>query len=598
MIKCRILYNPVNITKLIILTFIVVILLPDFTNTNSKNYNIFIGLDPSLHTGLQLAYENNFNFGNDIIFTYGPLGFLYTKTNILSPNYNFILFGVFQLLIIFYALYEFSIRSKNNLINYLWLLLISLILSLIFNYTQFFLTFFSVAFLLHCLNTKKIKYLYLSYFISLIPFYIKLDSGFPLLILNIGALIPLYFCKVSYKKLIFFVLYATALLSLSAFLLNVNIPNYIIGGFNMIKGYNVAMNKAIPTNKLFILNSAIGVLFGYAIYFIILVRKSKFKIQEIYKCLALFALLFVFYKKGFTRFVPGNLDYCFQGFIIITILSTLFTSKNKSIKLILFFTMFFIFSIKPQRGQSIKPTQNYYVNNCYKHIREITSKVKWDIKNYTLKFTFKTFIGRDKLYDAFKQFNINEKDKHSRAIIQNALTTLNKDSSIDKRLRKSNSLKNFIELFSLPNKFLKKLEDKTVDIFTRDVHYAYYSKLNYNPRPIIQCYAAYTKYLDNLNASFIGDSIKSPDYILWRSRRAFIKKNGIWQSPNTYLNLLENYKYNDIGYANSSNWIILLDKREKPLTLVKGIKKTKVNFCEYSNQANTNRKIEIYFIYR
>lgn len=559
------------LVKFVILVFIVTILLPDFTNTNKESFTLFIGLDPSWHVGLQLAYENNLKFGSDIVFTFGPLSYLATKTNIISPNYSFVLFGIFQLFVILFALYEFSIRNKDSLPNFILLLIISLILNPILDFTPFFFIFFSIAFLLHFFNSKKILYLYISYSISLIAFYVKIDSGFPLLILNICAFIPLSFFKINRKKLYLFSIYTIVLLGLSAFFLNVNLPGYIIGGFNMIKGYNVAMYYIIPIEEIFIFKSVILIMLSYGVYFLILIYKSNFNIAEIFKCFILFALLFVFYKKGFTRFSDGNLHYCFLGYLIIASLSILFTGKNKKMKLIPLSLLLAICLIKPQIGKSYSPTKSYYFNNCYKTLSTITDMVKWDLTKTSLKFEFTDFINRDELYDAFSQY---KKNQESNAVFRQAFNSLHKNGYVHKRYRKINKHRNFLKFFHLPNRFIQKLKGKTVDIFTMDLHHVYYNKLNYNPRPVFQCYAAYTRYLDNLNASFIANSDKSPEFVLWNGYRAIDNKSGIWESPNTYLNLIENYIYNDVAYSGTKPWVILLEKREKSFKFISKLKKT------------------------
>jgi len=60
--------------------------------------------------------------------------------------------------------------------------------------------------------------------------------------------------------------------------------------------------------------------------------------------------------------------------------------------------------------------------------------------------------------------------------------------------------------------------NQTVDIYPWDFTYAAANNLNFQPRPVLQSYASYTKLLDNLNARhFEGKS--APEFIIWELQK-------------------------------------------------------------------------------
>jgi hypothetical protein len=59
------------------------------------------------------------------------------------------------------------------------------------------------------------------------------------------------------------------------------------------------------------------------------------------------------------------------------------------------------------------------------------------------------------------------------------------------------------------------IEDHTVDVFGHDQIFALHNNLNYHPRPVFQSYTAYNAYLNQLNERFYL-SAAAPEYVLFR----------------------------------------------------------------------------------
>ena len=66
------------------------------------------GLDPSWNIGVSLAVRQNFTFGQGIIFTFGPLGYLKTRLPLAASQTTYLLWDAFVLAnIVFILVYIF-----------------------------------------------------------------------------------------------------------------------------------------------------------------------------------------------------------------------------------------------------------------------------------------------------------------------------------------------------------------------------------------------------------------------------------------------------------------------------------------------------------
>lgn len=73
---------------------------------------------------------------------------------------------------------------------------------------------------------------------------------------------------------------------------------------------------------------------------------------------------------------------------------------------------------------------------------------------------------------------------------------------------------NAFNRFSLPIEVREIIGSKNVDIIPWNIAYLYFNRLEYNPRPVIQSYSAFTPYLINLNGQkYDGDS--APDFVIF-----------------------------------------------------------------------------------
>lgn len=105
-------------------------------------------------------------------------------------------------------------------------------------------------------------------------------------------------------------------------------------------------------------------------------------------------------------------------------------------------------------------------------------------------------------------------------------------------------------LYELPAAWRHRMDSSTVDFFPWDMGFLGQSPdINYAPAPVLQSYAAYTPYLDSLNAEHFTSAEYAPGYIVWHGSPRngkgagdrILKQNILNVAPQTIRALLKNY---------------------------------------------------------
>ncbi len=132
-----------------------------------------------------------------------------------------------------------------------------------------------------------------------------------------------------------------------------------------------------------------------------------------------------------------------------------------------------------------------------------------------------------------------------------------------------------LAIVKLPEKVIELLKNKKIDIIPWEVSLVAANKLNWKPRPVFQSYSAYTTYLDDINYESL--STEPRDYILYN----FISIDGrhpFFDEPKSFSYVFCNYKIsNEIPeFINTPTIfnLMILEKR-------------KLSICSASSLANT-----------
>lgn len=114
-----------------------------------------------------------------------------------------------------------------------------------------------------------------------------------------------------------------------------------------------------------------------------------------------------------------------------------------------------------------------------------------------------------------------------------------------------------LEEAKLAKEPLNMIGRSSVGIFPYEISYVAANGLNYKPFPVFQAYSAYTSYLDLLNAQFIEDRNRAPEFILfeWKSIDG---RHPLIDVPGMGLSI---YKWYDLVWQN--NGILFLKRRQE-----------------------------------
>ena len=485
----QLLRNIFSFTNLILVLSIYVLLPASLFSVPAN------GLDPSWMIGINLAVKEHLTFGKDFVYMYGPLGFLWTGLVLFVPKIYVVLFHAFIIACITFMINFFLNKLKSNLSKTIFFLILLFTSANAFNEKAFLLFIIFLFFIFYNLQTKKRLAIYIAGIIALISFFIKMNTGLVLTLMLVFFLLLLSLLKYERAKFLIFILtiYFFLLTALS-FILHVDLISYITTSLEIVNYYNdAAILPAQPSTLAF----AVVILFTYAI---IILANFKYITRHKLQLFSFFYVsiaLYILFKEGFVRADGHVLIFFFK---IVTLISLLyFFENNGRLKKHLFVGILVIGLL------SILPVHLFYPQ-------------KDPIKlacNHIFKIPYKDLI-------------LNNYPDH----LKQAMKRGKQNSSFSQRI-------------------LKKIEEATVDIIPWDISYVFFNGLNYNPRPVIQSFVAYSENLDKLNANKYS-SAESPDYVLY-TMGTIDNRHPFWDESKTKLAMLRNFKVVDTAIISSKS---------------------------------------------
>lgn len=467
------------------------------------------GLDSSWQYALNYASSNHLNYGNDIIFTYGPLGFVgYVVFTGLSTG--LLLFSVlirFIFLVYFFLfIYEVAENISANLSKGVTIFVKYILLPFIFyqfGRLDFTTIIFSCLLHLYTINIldvstpilgefffkRKALLTIFTGFTTAMMFFIKV-SFFPFLIMLPLLLIIKFLFTKNFKGILLWAIAAGLTFFITFYSFNITLKSYIVNTLDIIDGYrkDMQMNYLDYYIYSYILSVILICVYLSQLWFL---RKSITK-TNILVLPIIFMGIYYLFIYSYTRGWDG-------GFIYNPPLVTLF------------------FYLATYLITELKLRQRFA--NIIILVMLIT------LCNFGVKNLLKLKI------DVFQILSA----RHS-------------------------------PHFVLPEKYIKK--DQTYDVYPWNASYTYFNHLHYAPHPTIQSYADYTPSLDSLSAIFFNTqkvqnilfhgSVHNEPYTNSNDYKYFM-----FDEPLTKMAILKNYAVTDI--VNDSFFIA--SKRAKPLQL-------------------------------
>lgn len=500
-------------------------------------------IDASWHESLVMAIEKNFVFGRDFIFNYGPLGYLNTgllpKT--VSPIFPFgmALFTLLNYLIIIQLCFQKA--NKNWKIVAVSATFILIPWGFIAD-TSFTLFYFFLFWLLHAKNTHSSAGLLLALILSVLIFYIKVNLSIIVYLLFYASLVYFWLAKIfTFRTAIISIALQIALTYSFSFLLNVDILDYLGASLKIIDAYQDAMAVMLLDTKDFLILLAFeGLILLVVLLFI---WKITFKSGNIWKNLLnnlyLYLLIalawFLCFKQAHTAVGAYNVFGFFLFMPPLAVLLYLFT---------------------PESGK-IWAGQTFIVILCLQLLG--TQFIRFQMGGHSLKGYLLSYPPHSVAQKIeAKSFNISH--------LADILLQKNPYNYV-KRLVTYNYDDNFKNPpVVLPKDLLEKVGNASIDVVPYQISHLFFSRLNYNPRPVIQSYQANSGWLMKKN----GDKYLSktaPEFVLYRMD-AFREQNPFWVETDLSEALLRNYQLTDTTLIQKDTFYIFQkNKTVKPLII-------------------------------
>ncbi len=285
-----------------------------------------LGLDSSWMLSLNMALAQGLVWGKDIIFTYGPLGYLSTGMPFEASKVLIVFFYIFIVANGFYFIY-YTIKSKPEKKDYIFLFVIFFCLGyFLFLRDAITLYFYFLFHVFHYVTHRNRVSFFVLSIIAILAFFIKVNVG---IVLN-GVL--LYFIaynsffgdRKKLQNVLFAIIHFIAIVGFS-WLLNVDILLYVKNSISIINSYNDAM--VIVPSKM----SLYGALIIIGVITVALISCSKIILRNTYELFIFSNILligFILFKQSFVR-ADGHIIGFYSGISFILITAHLFVREPK-----------------------------------------------------------------------------------------------------------------------------------------------------------------------------------------------------------------------------------------------------------------------------
>ncbi len=419
----------------------------------------WLSLDVSWQSTLSYAYTHNWVWGKDIVYTYGPLGILSTRIGTGISKWIFILFDIYMVLNFYFILKDYLVAAVNKFVAIATVFCMTLLMSTSHGSDlSWVVLMFSFYWMFRSYAEAKYWYYALVVLNLVLCFYIKLNAGLVGLVFLGGHLLTmLIYKRISLLKAVIVAAMSVVLILLGAWLLHVDLPGYVKGAFEIVKGYNDVMyldtecytRTEHNVNILFLGLSAICIIYVY-----IAIREKKFS-RLFFVCMA-FGYLFLLKKQATLR-NDAQHYYEYFGYASIVFLSGFLSLTDKKqignlYNINFAFVLFSMFMVAEYPDRQIdKSFENRY-------------------------FTIGNYFSQIKNYDTITKLN-------------------------------------GAKFRQIPPSVLAKVGNKSIDVFPWDSEFIIENGLNYKPRPVFQSFSAYTAYLQRINYEFYLKN--PPEYILY-----------------------------------------------------------------------------------
>jgi hypothetical protein len=458
-----------------------------------------VGLDPSWQIALHLAARNGMQAGKDIVFTYGPLGFLVVRSMVL-PSTGMLAVLVNAAVNFVAIAMVFAILRRQLALRVTVIATVALYFTTLYPVMQIFslavVTLVLFALWAGTAVTSVAKVPHLVYravgigVLVALAMLVKLDSGIGCLALAAFATAWRAGLRQGVRSVVTTMTGFVGGL-IGAFLLGWvatgqslgNLSEYLRLSVSVIQGYSLGMGLEVAgTSWQYPIALAVvgGLIWGAA------KMATKYPARRIGLILVVLQASAITFKQGFVRHDAGHV----VGFLLLgaifPILFLAWLGRDRTIVLCVLGIVGLTASLSINIGEEFTPSS--------------------------------LFGGR---FPTFVHF----------ALSGSARATKVADQQRDMRA-----------LYAVPPEILDKIEGHTVNVEPWETGVVYaYPAIRWDPAPVFQDYAAYTSVLDRLNAKFMAGT-RAPEFVLRQPWAAIDARVPRWESPDEQLQLLCNYR--------------------------------------------------------
>ncbi|GAB2526511.1 membrane protein [Spirosoma aerophilum] len=464
-------------------------------------------IDGSWTIGLSLARILHLRFGTDLVFTYGPLGFLYTRLPIATQRWEIVAFDVWMLLQSGFVIWV-VLKNRFTAVNLAGTLVIVLFLHNADGMEMPFVLFFFSQFVLcyhletaHRDHPKTGLVLYAGA-ISLFAFYAKASVG--LVIVALYILYVIYWVVTRRQRLRWSVVmlgaFLTALIGTARYL-NTDLIPYVLTNIQIIHSYNDVM--VLAPNDMSVIYRLIAAVVSLGVYGLLLlfwvvkrwIKKAPM-LDTLFIIMQATLMLFILFKEGFVRAEDAHTQLFFKYAPLPLILLIVFA-------------------------------QPAWFRNA-------------------IRIPLALIVGFWVLARPFS-FAL-----HQPAQLAMYVSGMTKPS--DFGMASSQRL--------LPQRWQELIRPASVDVLPDAIGLLYTNHLTeaYRPRPIFQSYQVTNRYLDNINATFYRSG-KRPTYLIY-THSATNERYAFADEVCTKIAMMKQYAVAD----QQQDWV-LLQSRTVPLNM-------------------------------
>jgi hypothetical protein len=481
-------------------------------------WNPETGLDNSWRIALSLAKLQQFTWGKNIIFTYGPLGIWFHKFTIFSSEWEIVASDLFIYtticLMIFHSTLHFT-KIYHFIIHFLLWIFIHEMTGEWEHFWFFFTCIYWGAVSLNKTNNRRIVILY-ALFLAVINYFIKANYGIIGILFASVLICYLTFTKrLKVTELISFIVIIIVFTISLAHLLKTDIIDYTLSNLYIISGYNESM--------------AVFPLFKWKIVIsIYLIGGLMFLCTTVYGITILSDYKHMDYHKLDNLFLLGTS-------IILAFVLTKY---------------------------SIVRADNGHISSFVKLISLPLFLVFNFIRQYRIRFIYLVLILLN-----FASYLLFYQETFGRISFYYPLSFVGRLHLLKSYFKEASDGHHFATKPNLPSEIREMIGKQTVDVVPSEISLVYFNHLSYNPRPVIQSYQAYNEYLDLKNrAKYLSND--RPDWIIYQV--GTIDNKYAWgEETQTLLAMIQ-------GYHLEKEWrnYLFLKKNTqiKKITLVKRVK--------------------------